>query len=179
MPPEWFERRKAAIFAALLLVIIGLEIAQLVSGSGREAVYTGTVPGATTTAAKVYVSGAVQQPGVYDFSPGDRVQQALELAGGALPEADLARLNLAALLADEQQVHVPGRQSDESGPSKIDLNQAGLDELQSLPGIGEVTADKLIGYRRLHGPIRTLDDLIAAGLTRSQVEKIKDLVLFR
>ena len=128
---------------------------------------------------KIYVSGAVNIPGVYEFQPGDRVEQALELAGGAADSADLDRINLAVLLVDEQQVHVPGQGGVSGESSKIDMNRAELDEIMTLEGIGPVSAEKLIAYRRLNRPFRSLDDLLAAGLTRSQVDKIKDDVIFR
>ncbi|MCY4108514.1 MAG: ComEA family DNA-binding protein [Chloroflexi bacterium] len=179
MPAEWFERHKLPLFGILLVTIIGLQIAQLATGPADPPAYTSTPEQEAALPRKVYVSGAVKEPGVYEFRQGDRVEQALELAGGAAANADLDQINLAVLLVDEQQVHVPEQGGVSGESAKIDLNRAELDEITTLDGIGPVSAEKLIAYRRLNGPFRSLDDLLAAGLNRSQVEKIKDHVLFR
>ena len=179
MPAEWFEKHKLALFGILLVTIIALQIAQLATGRSDPPAYTSTPGQDAALQRKIYVSGAVNNPGVYEVQQGDRVKQALELAGGSAANADLDQINLAVLLVDEQQVHVP-EQGGASGESpKIDLNRAELDEITTLDGIGPVSAEKLIAYRRLNGPFRSLDDLLAAGLNRSQVEKIKDRILFR
>ncbi len=179
MPAEWFEKHKLALFGILLVTIIALQIVQLITGRSDPPAYISTPGQDAALQRKIYVSGAVNNPGVYEVQQGDRVKQALELAGGSAANADLDQINLAVLLVDEQQVHVP-EQGGASGESpKIDLNRAELDEITTLDGIGPVSAEKLIAYRRLNGPFRSLDDLLAAGLTRSQVEKIKDRVLFR
>ena len=60
-----------------------------------------------------------------------------------------------------------------------DINLANLDELEDLPGIGPVTAEKIVNYRRINGPFLSADDLLAAGLTRSQVAGIEEFILFR
>lgn len=179
MPAEWFEKHKLALFGILLVTIIALQIAHFATGPSNPPAYISTPEQDANLPRKVYVSGAVNDPGVYEFRQGDRVEQALELAGGAAANADLDRINLAVLLADEQQVHLPEQGGASAGSPKIDLNRAEPDELTTLDGIGPVSAEKLIAYRRLNGPFRSLDDLLAAGLTRSQVDKIKDDVIFR
>ena len=179
LPAEWFEKHKLALFGILLVTIIALQIVQLITGRSDPPAYISTPGQDAALQRKIYVSGAVNNPGVYEVQQGDRVKQALELAGGSAANADLDQINLAVLLVDEQQVHVP-EQGGASGESpKIDLNRAELDEITTLDGIGPVSAEKLIAYRRLNGPFRSLDDLLAAGLNRSQVEKIKDRILFR
>lgn len=74
---------------------------------------------------------------------------------------------------------MPERGVASGDPAMIDLNRADADEITTLEGVGSLSADKLIAYRRLNCPFRSLDDLIAAGLSNSQVEKIKDRILLR
>ena len=83
-------------------------------------------------------------------------------AGGALPDADLAAVNLAAPVADGDRIHVPARGEDEvvSEPSGIDLNRADAAELEQLDGVGPVLARRIVEYRAAHGPFRTVEDLL-------------------
>ena len=179
MPSEWFERNKTVFVAVLLVAVVGLQVAQFVSGGAQRDAFVATPTPQASGAPKVYASGAVGSPGVYEFERGDRVERAIELAGGASADADLDRTNLAGLLADEQHVHVPAKGEQAVVRLKVDVNRASAEELAELPGIGPVTAEKIVAYRRLNGPLRSLDDLAAAGLTATQLDAIKELVLFR
>ena len=178
MPPEWFERYKFAFLATLLAAVLALQLFQVMGGRRGAPAYVATPP-APEGPPKVYVSGAVARPGVYEFSPGDRLDRAIELAGGALAEADLQSVNLASLLLDEQHIHVPSIAERTVAKMKVDVNHADVKDLQELPGIGQVSAEKIVAFRRLNGPIKGPDDLLAAGLTPSQVEDIRELVLYR
>jgi competence protein ComEA len=116
----------------------------------------------------VHVAGAVAAPGVFTLPEGSRVVDAIERAGGALPDADLGALNLAAPLQDGQQVYVPlpgesppqaagGGAGDGSG--KVNVNTAGAEELTALPGVGPVLAQRIVDFRQAHGPFKVLADL--------------------
>ncbi len=119
----------------------------------------------------VDVTGAVQRPGVYRLPEGSRVDEAVKRAGGATGKAELDSLNLAARLADGQQVVVPERVpgappgapaatdtgGEEDGP--ISLATATAAELDTIDGIGPVTAEDIIKFREEHGGLSSVDQL--------------------
>ncbi len=141
----------------------------------------------------VYVSGAVQYPGTYSLPSGCRVSDALEAAGGTTANADASRLNLAARLDDGEQVQVPEkiRQAQGSGDNAsavsptqvtasgapVNINTATLEELDTLPGIGPSTAQKIIDYRDANGPFQALEEIMnVPGIGPATFERIKDLI---
>ena len=134
----------------------------------------------------VYVVGAVRHAGLVRLPEGARVADAVERAGGPTRRADLALVNLAAPVADGQQVIVPRRVVIASGeaagvtasvPAKVSLGSATLDQLDELPGIGPVTAQKILDWRQSHGPLRSVEDLDAIpGIGPARVEQLRDLV---
>jgi len=115
----------------------------------------------------VDVTGAVRRPGVYRLPAGARVTDAVERAGGAAAGAQLEGINLAARLADGQQVLVPGRlaaggsaaagAAGEEGP--ISLGGATVEQLESIDGIGPVTAGDIVEFRDRHGGLASVDQL--------------------
>jgi competence protein ComEA len=147
-------------------------------------------PGAGGTLV-IDVEGGVVHPGIARLPAGARVADAIVAAGGYGPEADLleaAKLNLAAPLTDGQQVFVPLRGGGPgvatSGPQAggggagglVNLNTATPEELDTLPGIGPVTVQKIVAARQ-ERPFATLEELTERKvLTSSQVDKIRDLV---
>jgi len=136
----------------------------------------------------VHVVGAVRRPGLYRLRDGSRVADAVRRAGGATKQAELAGVNLAAPLAAGTQIVVPSRavagSAAGSGPSlpnappaKVSLSSATLEQLDALPGVGPVTAQKILDYRQEHGAIRSVDDLDAIpGIGPARVEQLRDLV---
>jgi competence protein ComEA len=135
----------------------------------------------------VHVSGAVANPGIYTLPLGSRVNDAVQLAV-PLREANLDALNLAALISDGQKISVPREgeevslQEDLSGNitssvSKINLNTATLAELDTLPGIGPSTAQKIIDYRTQNGGFKSVDELDAvSGIGPKKLEQLRNLV---
>ena len=122
----------------------------------------------TTSAVVVSVVGLVARPGLVTLAPGSRVADAVDAAGGLLPEADPATVNLAAVVSDGQQiaVGVPGAQPGPAGPAaapepsgKVDLNTATTADLDALPGIGPVLAQRIVDHRTNQGPFRSVDEL--------------------
>jgi len=143
----------------------------------------------------VHVVGAVRHPGLYRLRDGARVADAVARAGGATKGAELAALNLAAPLVDGIQVLVPRRASAlraegetavdpaAQGPGqdglgrRLSLATATADELDELPGVGPITAQKILDYRAEHGPFRSVDDLDAVpGIGPTRIEQLRDLV---
>jgi competence protein ComEA len=134
----------------------------------------------------VDVAGWVRRPGVYEFDDGQRVIDAIRAAGGARHGAGLDALNLAAPLVDGTQILVPGPggESDTSGTSTaaggtttIDINTASASELESLPGIGEVIAQRIVDFRTQNGPFASVDDLLdVSGIGDAILAEIRDLV---
>jgi len=118
----------------------------------------------------VHVAGAVAKAGVYRLPAGSRVNDAVQRAGGATARAEVESINLAARLGDGQQVVVPqkvaggdptsaaaGTATEPSGP--ISLGTASLEELDTIEGIGPVTAQKIVGFRDQHGGVSSIDQL--------------------
>jgi len=124
----------------------------------------------TSTTVVVSVVGQVAEPGLVTLASGSRVADAVEAAGGLLPDADPASVNLAALVADGQQVAVgvPGAApaaaaGAAAGPAAggaLNLNTADAAALDGLPGIGPVLAQRIVEHREQHGPFRAVDDLL-------------------
>lgn len=139
----------------------------------------------------VHVACAVATPGVYYLPPGSRVRDAVAAAGGALDEANLNALNLAAPVEDGQQICVPFRSSAASSSSssetssapnatsvstgtQININTADAAQLEALPGIGPALAQRIIEYRQEHGPFATVEDLIQVpGIGPAKLEQLR------
>ena len=114
---------------------------------------------------RVYITGAVQNPGVYPLQDGDRWIDALEAAGGPATNADLNAVNLSRRAQDEDHIFVPPQgASAVAGASQgplININTAAEAELESLPGIGEVRARSIVQSRTSQGSFASIDDLLA------------------
>jgi competence protein ComEA len=158
------------------------------SGSGSASVSSGSPSAAPII---VDVTGWVRRPGVYEFEAGDRVVDALNRAGGAREGADLTLLNLAAPLTDGTQVIVAkegaapagtsvgtgGTGSTAGGAALVNINTAGESELETLSGVGPVTAAAIIQYRTEHGPFASVDDLMdVSGIGPATLEELRPQV---
>ena len=184
----------------LAVVLVPLVVLLSVAGSRIAGVGTSRAPAtvspltrvaparsAPTTLLYVHVVGAVHHAGLFRIRDGSRVADALARAGGPTRHADLAAVNLAAPLVDGQQVLVPRRGppgtapvAGATGPGtglKVSLASATVEQLDELPGIGPVTAQKIVDWRTGHGPFRSVDDLDdVPGIGPARIEQLRDLV---
>jgi competence protein ComEA len=168
-------RAQVVVYGAVAVALLLVGARAIRGESGAEAsfpVSSGASAGADFTISGdggdvvVDVTGAVVRPGVYRMPAGSRVTDAVQRAGGASPRAQLEAINLAARLADGQQVVVPERGpggstvagvGDEEGP--ISLGTASVEQLDTIDGIGPVTAQDIVDYRDQHGGLSSVDQL--------------------
>jgi len=136
----------------------------------------------------VYVCGYVAAPGVYEFEPGLRVIDAIDAAGGFITGAADTYLNLADILADGSKIYVPsleevsqGLVEEELSPTQesalVNINTASLEQLKTLPGIGEAKAKDIINYRESQGQFSSIEDLKnVPGIKDGVFNKVKELI---
>ena len=199
--PEFVLQHRRLLLAAAAALALLLLAARFVLPAGTTTsaapLPPPPTPGASAAgapAARVVVDvvGAVRQPGLYRLGTASRIADAIARAGGATGKADLAQVNLAAPLADGEQVVVPRRGSPGAPASggganstggaepsaPVQLSTATLEQLDSLPGIGPVTAQKILDYREKHGAFRTVDELDAIpGIGPARLDQLRDLVV--
>ena len=169
------EQRKAVLIVFGAFIAVGAIFFVLAQGHGSQSTETIIPTVITPTIAEVLivdVSGRVRKPGVYSLDKGSRAIDALNLAGGALPGVNLGDINLAHLLFDGEQIIVGAPKVTYSASSRssvkvkaptastpLSLNSATLAQLDTLPGIGPVMANRILAYRKLNGPFTLIDDL--------------------
>jgi len=193
VPSFTLSRRRALAVVVFALVVVVAAAHFLLAPAPASS--PGAVPpvGAVTNAAAVpapsglvvHVVGAVRRPGVYRLREGKRVADAVARAGGLVRRADAAAVNLAAPLADGQQVVVPLRGRGAAGfgassaaPGPVHLNIASAEELDALPGVGPVTAQKIVDFREQHGPFGSADELDAVpGIGPARLDDLRKLVV--
>jgi competence protein ComEA len=187
VPLPSLSRRRLAAAAVALAVVLVLALRHL--DGGRAAPAVAPVRVAKPAAVKrlvVDVVGAVRRPGLYRLRQGTRIADAVAAAGGTTAKAQVAAVNLAAPLADGEQVVVPARGAAGASPpaagaspsAPLDLNSASADQLDGLPGIGPATAAKILAYRQAHGPFHSVAELDAVpGIGPARIAQLKGLVI--
>jgi competence protein ComEA len=188
--------RGRAIAGALLLIVALFLGGRYLAGAGAaEERPAGVEPASGELQAEpaprliVHVVGAVRRPGLYRLAHGSRIADALRRAGGATRRADLSLVNLAAPVSDGTQVVVPrrvaaGATGDGGGTpaagaagGPVHLNTATVEQLDELPGVGPVTAQKIVDWREQHGAFSSVDDLDAIpGIGPARLEQLRELV---
>jgi competence protein ComEA len=186
------DRRRALVAAVVVVLALALAGRAFLRPSHASAPPPPIRPTGAAAPAKpnrVYVDvvGAVRRPGLYRVPSGARVADAVAHAGGPTRKADLQLVNLAALVADGEQVVVPKRGSGGPGAAAaapgsaptgpVHLNSATLEQLDALPGVGPVTAQKIIDYRTQHGGFDSADELDAVpGIGPARLADLRPLV---
>lgn len=176
-----------ALLLAVVLVVGGRHV--LEAGTAQKPVPVAKVeslrPGAGPRLV-VHVVGAVRRPGLYRLPERSRIADAVGRAGGATRRADLSLVNLAAPVADGAQVVVPVRAApaaaaasaggEASAQGPVHLNSATLEQLDALPGVGPVTAQKILDYRQEHGAFASIDELDAIpGIGPARLEQLREV----
>lgn len=150
----------------------------------------------------VHITGAVKKNGIVKLKEGARIYDAIEMAGGSTDDADLSKINLAYVLEDGQKVYIPkiGEINQENaeeeyitfeygnnkniiqdynkgGNEKVNINTANQTELETLPGIGTATAEKIIDYRNKNGKFSSIEDIQnVKGIGNAKYENIKESI---
>jgi competence protein ComEA len=172
--------------AALAVALIGARYLQSVAAEGGGTAYAAHAAGMTGATGSVqkfqtlvvHVAGAVRHPGIVRLRDGDRVSDAIAAAGGPTRAANADAVNLAARLADGQQVVVPSRSTSFGGSSgavgPISLSSATLEQLDGLDGVGPGLAQKILDYRAQHGGFKSIDELgEVAGIGDKRLESLR------
>ena len=199
--PEFLLQHRRHLLAATVALALLLLAARLLLPAGTTTPATPLPPspglGASATAAPnvrvvVDVVGGVRRPGLYRLEQGSRIADAVARAGGATPKAQLAQVNLAAPLADGEQVVIPKHGAPGAALSSaagsaggggtatapVQLSTATLEQLDSLPGVGPATAQKILDYRTKHGAFSSVDELDAVpGIGPKRLDQLRDLVV--
>ncbi|MFT4212751.1 MAG: ComEA family DNA-binding protein [Microbacterium sp.] len=176
---------------AAIVVLIGGFAVVVVAGMLQGAVAPQTVPSATPTATivpagvYVHVEGAIRAPGLYLLPAGARVVDAVSAAGGFADDADQAGLNLARVLVDGEQLHVPAvgeaaasaTAGGVTADGRVNINTADAAALDTLPRIGPALAQRIIDWREANGAFTSVDDLLAVtGIGDAILAGLRDLV---
>jgi competence protein ComEA len=184
----WLERHQLLVLGlAGLLLAAGVGVRQLDRDTPPALIFhddASLPPGAPI---RVYVTGAVASPGVYELRSGDRVADALAVAGGASEGADLDALNLARRVRDGERVSVDRRGGSSTvnargeplpPGTKLDINLATEAQLDQLPGIGEAYSRRIVDSRKVDGPFKSTQELVERKvLPKATYDRISDMVM--
>jgi len=200
---DWIERNRGHILVTLInLAALGAVVCWLRQPPSTpvKVVVPATAPTAavvattTPTSVRLYVTGAVHNPDVYNLPEGSLVKDAVAAAGGALEKADLNHVNLAHVVLDQEQLYVPFvGDIDEPPPVEsggrssgmvvevdgcININTATTDDLETLPGIGPELAERIVSYRASHGVFGAPDEIMdVPGIGDATFERIRDQIV--
>jgi len=154
------------LITILLVAIIAISSIVAWSRYSRSQPIEIPIPPAQELPGRIYIGGAVSNPGSYALKAGDTIEALIQAAGGTTDSADFNQLKL----------YIPQTEEEEQ-PQKINLNRAEAWLLEALPGIGETIAQAIIDYRQQNGPFRHISEIIKVkGIGTATYEKIKHLI---
>lgn len=192
----------SGVLMGAIMAVVGMTLAQRTRPAAIEILppepTPTTAPSPTPGPFRVYITGAVNQPAVYELPVGSIVADAVQAAGGFHEEAAEEMINLALPLSDGMHVHVPALVADaeldeqqpaaappivvsadaDPGPTLVNINTAGATELETLPGVGPITAQNIIDYREANGPFSSIDEILeVSGIGPAKFEQMKELII--
>ena len=207
------KKRKIIFFIMIIIICVGVMIIKdKINSDSNEGVYVLSeednkmsvneensntkkekeVENISTKEVTVYVSGAINNPGIVTLNQGDRLSDAVDKLGGMTEDADFNQVNLAIKVEDEKHYIIPKigekieilvEQRQESAlenkenSTKININSATIEELDTLPGVGEATANKILNYRNENGKFNSIEEIKNVnGIGDKKYEEIKDLI---
>ena len=207
------KKRKIFFFIMIIIICVGVMIIKdKINSDSNEGVYVLSeednkmsineensntkkekeVENISTKEVTVYVSGAINNPGIVTLNQGDRLSDAVDKLGGMTEDADFNQVNLAIKVEDEkhyiipkigEKIEIPVEQRQESAlenkenSTKININSATIEELDTLPGVGEATANKILNYRNENGKFNSIEEIKNVnGIGDKKYEEIKDLI---
>lgn len=137
-----------------------------------------------TTGIFVYITGRVKNPGVYEVKEGTRLYEVVDLAGGMTKKADKTAINLAEEVTDGQSIHIPSKTAEsfsaevsEKESTLININQATVEQLTQLPGIGDSKALAIITHREENGGFKSVEDIKnVSGIGDATFANLKDMI---
>jgi competence protein ComEA len=177
------------IVCMLLFIVINLSTRERPrreyseNGGSSPVGHSGELPELTETQnlIGVHITGAVSSPGFYEVERGVRVNDLIQIAGGAAEGANLNAVNLAEFVFDQQQIHIPTEREvvpNSQGRLRINLNTATEAELQQLSGVGEVTARNIIELRQQMGGFHRIEDIMnVRGISVNRFEAMRDYIV--
>lgn len=186
---------KGALILVILAIAMGIRMKNLNDDNGQVEVSEATDTEVTTAEMYVDISGEVEDPGVYIVEDGTRLYEVIEKAGGLTEEANTDAINQAGYVEDGEKIVIPSEDGDNaistdvssasagstssSGGTKasqnglININTAGKDQLMEITGVGEVTADKIIEYRK-NNRFKSIEDIMnVSGIGSAKFESMK------
>jgi len=181
--PDFLQNKKVVIpiilIAAMLLFIV---ISLGCRGAGGDSIVDTEEPEEMQIAPTigVHITGAVYYPGFFEVERGSRINDIVQLAGGATYNANLGGINLAEVAFDQQQIHIPmdGEMTPDGTGRRINLNTANSRELQELPGVGEATAERIIELRQRMGGFNRVEDIMnVQGISAGRFEQMRDMIV--
>lgn len=195
----------SGVLMGAIVAVVGMTLAQRTRPAAIEILppepTPTTAPSPTPGPFRVYITGAVNHPAVYELTVGSIVSDAVQAAGGFADEAAREMVNLALPLSDGMHVHIPvitaGTEENNApeqppaaaapiivsadadpGPRLVNINTAGATELETLPGVGPVIAQSIIDHRQANGPFNSIDEILeVSGIGPAKFEQLKEMIV--